>query len=170
MDRTNVSFAVRLHALDIPPRRWDNGGGLARDLLEGGPPWRWRLSLADITADGPFSPYPGVERWFAVVEGDGVELLIDGQPAVIRPLDPPLVFDGRVAPHCRLLGGPVRALNLMLRDGARGVLRRAGRSVAWSEEWPLRGHFASNGLVLDWEAPPGPLAALGEGVWIGVAP
>lgn len=164
-----TDYRTRLRALDLPARPWDNGGGVTRDLVAGGDPWRWRLSLADIAADGPFSAYPGVERWFAVAEGAGVELTIGGVAAVIRPLDPPLVFDGAAAPHCRLLDGPVRALNLMLR-GARGVMRRAGTGVTWSEDWPLRGHFANGALTLDWDAPPGPLAAHGEGCWIGVAP
>lgn len=159
----------RLQALDVAPRRWDNGGGLTRDLVCDADPWRWRLSLADIGADGPFSRMPGVQRWFAVAEGAGVELLLGGVPTVVRPLDPPLVFDGDEAPPCRLLGGPVRALNLMLR-GARGLLRRAGSGVIWSEDWPLRGHFSNAGLALEWRLPPGPLAARGEGCWIGIAP
>lgn len=163
------AFATHLAALARPTRPWDNGGGVTRDLVDDGhASWRWRLSLADIDADGPFSAMPGVERWFAVADGEGVALTIDGTPMVVRPLDPPLVFDGALAPHCQLLNGPVRALNLMLRDGARGVLRRAGRGVVWSEDWPLRGHFVNAGLVLDWGAPPGPLAARGEGCWIGV--
>jgi hypothetical protein len=36
--------------------------------------WIVRVSVADITTDGPFSAYPGVERWFAVLDGGGVEL------------------------------------------------------------------------------------------------
>ena len=59
-----------------PPQPWRNGGGVTRELLawpDGGD-WRVRVSVADIDADGPFSAFPGVERWFAVLEGAGVAL------------------------------------------------------------------------------------------------
>lgn len=164
---------ITVHADTVPPVPWKNGGGTTRELLAGpagAPDWRWRLSLAEVAADGPFSAYPGVERWFAVVDGDGVELLLDGAPMVLRPHDPPLVFDGAAAPACRLLAGPTRDLNLMLRGGARGVLRRAGSAVRWTEDWPLRGHFDTGTRTLRWALPPGPLEAPGAGYWIGVSP
>lgn len=157
----------------MAPRRWDNGGGWTRDLVDdatASADWRWRLSLADIDADGPFSEMPGIERWFAVTEGAGVVLDFGGTAMEVRPLDPPLVFEGSPAPQCRLLGGPVRALNLMLRHGARGAMRRAGTDVLWSEDWPLRGHYLNAEACLHWGAPAGPLAARGEGCWIGVRP
>ena len=71
----------RLVALaDTPPVPWRNGGGLTRELLawpDGGD-WAVRVSVAEIEADGPFSTFPGVERWFAVLEGGGVALTIAG--------------------------------------------------------------------------------------------
>jgi hypothetical protein len=69
----------------VPPTPWKNGGGVTRELLAGRLRRRWtvRVSVAEIEADGPFSSFPGVERWFAVLEGGGVALTIDG---VERPL------------------------------------------------------------------------------------
>lgn len=54
---------------DVAPQRWRNGGGVTRELLSrpAGNSWQVRVSVADIDADGPFSPFPGVERWFSVV-------------------------------------------------------------------------------------------------------
>jgi environmental stress-induced protein Ves len=45
---------------DAEPQPWRNGGGVRRDLLEGpdAADWLWRVSVADIGADGPFSSYP----------------------------------------------------------------------------------------------------------------
>ena len=51
---------------------WRNGGGVTRELLRlAARPATGsvRVSVADIEADGPFSPFPGVERWFAVLRG-----------------------------------------------------------------------------------------------------
>ena len=46
---------------------------MTRELLaEPAPNWRWRISVADIQGSGAFSAYPGVSRWFAVVQGAGV--------------------------------------------------------------------------------------------------
>lgn len=160
---------ITVRADDVPPQPWKNGGGLTRHLAADaeGDAWRWRISLAEVGRDGPFSAYPGVERWFAVVDGAGVELTLDGTPMVLRPHDPPLVFDGAAAPACRLLAGATRDLNLMLR-GVKGVMRRAGASVIWTEDWPLRGHFDLASRTLRWALPAGPLHADGPGYWIGV--
>ncbi len=107
---------VALH--DTPSTPWRNGGGFARDLLAwpDGADWRLRISVAEIERDGPFSAYPGIERRFAVVLGGGVALTIDGVEHLCRPGDEALQFSGAAGVGCRLLGGPSRALNLLLRD------------------------------------------------------
>lgn len=161
-----------IDAESVSPRPWRNGCGRTRELVAGpgDRAWRWRVSLADIEADGPFSAFPGVRRWFAVVRGGGVELAFDGETRRLGPDDDPIAFDGAAAPGCRLPGGPTRDLNLMLADGTAGTMRRAQRGECWAEEWPLRGFFDTAALVLHWELPPGALTADGDGLWIGVAP
>ena len=59
--------AVRLDQVTAQP--WRNGGGLTRELLAwpGGEDWRLRLSVAQVTQDGPFSQFGGVQRWFSVL-------------------------------------------------------------------------------------------------------
>jgi len=158
-----------VRADDVAPVPWKNGGGLARDLLFWPTPgdWQVRISLADIAADGPFSAYPGVRRWFAVVEGAGVALDFEGGARTQREGDEPLAFDGGDAPVCRLLAGPTRDLNLMLSGSTRGVLHFGSR---WDEDWPLRGRFDIPTRTLEWGLPPGPLQAAGPALWIGVAP
>jgi environmental stress-induced protein Ves len=109
-----------IEAERISPMPWKNGGGSTRELLTvpapagSGAPWQLRLSLADIRRDGPFSPFPGITRWFAVLEGAGVELHWPGS-TLRRTLDDlPLRFGGGDPPACRLLAGPTRDLNLMV--------------------------------------------------------
>ena len=57
---------------------WKNGGGVTRELLTWpvADDWRVRVSIADVERDGRFSSFPGVRRWFAVLEGEGVRLRI----------------------------------------------------------------------------------------------
>jgi hypothetical protein len=93
--------------------------------------WALRLSVAEIERDGPFSAFPGVDRWFAVLSGSGVRI---GEPfQTITAGSSPLQFDGATAPQCMLIDGPTRDLNLMLRRN------RAGGSMARvtsHHEWP----------------------------------
>ena len=72
-----MSGAPRIvHIDDVRAQPWKNGGGLTRELLAwpSRDAWSVRVSVADIERDGPFSPFPGVERWFTVLEGAGVVL------------------------------------------------------------------------------------------------
>lgn len=84
--------------------------------------WNLRLSVADIEQDGPFSRFPGVQRWFAMLRG---AVQLEGLPGInpaCRPGDLPRHFDGALAVDCRVQQPAAKALNLMLR-GLRGRLQ-----------------------------------------------
>jgi len=136
---------TQIDSAAVAPQAWRNGGGRTRELLAwpAGPDWRLRLSLADIDADGPFSAFAGVQRWFAVIEGAGVVLGLAAGTQCLTPQSEPMCFDGAEAPGCRLVNGPTRDLNLMLRGGARGRLQRAASGAPWSEAWPWRACFSA---------------------------
>lgn len=130
---------------DAAPQAWRNGGGSTRELLAwpSNGEWQLRISVAEIAADGPFSSYEGVQRWFAVIEGSGVVLSFGGGEHERRPAGDALRFDGAEAPACRLIDGPTRDLNLMLRNGVRGTLQRAYADVPWEEAWGWRAAFTT---------------------------
>lgn len=48
----------------LPPEPWKNGGGVTRTLAVDGQAAvpRWRVSIADIEQDGPYSRFPGYDR------------------------------------------------------------------------------------------------------------
>jgi environmental stress-induced protein Ves len=124
---------IRLVRFDqVAPQRWRNGGGWTRELLAWPSPqdWRARVSVADIEADGPFSSFPGVQRFFAVLQGAGVELTIDGATRRVGRDDVAVNFAGAAATTCRLLEGPTRDLNLMVR-GAHGAMARVAPGRPW---------------------------------------
>ena len=129
---------------DTPPQRWRNGGGVTRELLKWPAQRDWcvRVSVADIEDDGPFSAFLGVERWFCVLEGAGVELTVSGTQTRLRAGDAPLCFDGGAATSCRLIDGPTRDLNLMLR-GATGAMTLARHAEPWSPRAAMGGLFAA---------------------------
>jgi uncharacterized protein len=135
---------LRINAEQRTAQPWQNGGGRTRELLArpAGPDWTLRVSLADIEADGPFSSFPGVQRWFAVVQGGGVLLRFAAVELQVRAGDAPICFDGADAPGCALIDGPTRDLNLMLRDGV-GAMRLVRAGEPWNERFAERGLFTA---------------------------
>ena len=106
---------------------WKNGGGRTAEIaawpVGGDEGFAWRVAIAEIDRDGPFSPYPGVDRTFVLLDGDGVVLAHDDQEVQLTAPHEPYRFAGESAITCRLVGGPSRAYNLMLRrDRAHGTL------------------------------------------------
>jgi uncharacterized protein len=66
---------VRRHQ-DYRRMPWKNGGGETAEIAvfpEGATldDFDWRISMATVSADGPFSLFPGVDRTLSVLEGDG---------------------------------------------------------------------------------------------------
>jgi len=129
---------------DVAPQRWRNGGGVTRELLAWPKPaaWRVRISVAEVESDGPFSSFPGVERWFVVLDGHGVELNVAGTTHRLTADSPPLRFSGDAATSCRLVQGATRDLNLMLR-GVRGGMFAAAAGQPWRPRAAQCGLFAA---------------------------
>lgn len=82
----------------------------------GGEPVEWRISVAEIERDGPFSDYSGYDRTI-VAEDEGFILEFeDGERVEVEPLAP-FSFAGERAVLCRLRGSRASAFNVMtLRD------------------------------------------------------
>ncbi|WNO75173.1 HutD family protein [Streptomyces sp. AM8-1-1] len=99
---------------------WKNGGGTTREVAiapdgAGTDDFDWRISLADVGVDGPFSAFPGVERILTVADGAGMELTVGGERTVADRRYRPYAFPGDVPTDGRLLGGPVVNFNVMYR-------------------------------------------------------
>ena len=172
------------------PQPWRNGGGVTRELLAWPAPaeWQVRLSVADVQAAGPFSRFEGVERWFAVLEGEGVVLALAGVEHRLTRTDPPFRFDGGVPVHCTLPSGATRDFNLMAPPGRSRMERVHGRVGVHAVPGTLLavyahatpGHVAFHGKTFD--VPPRHLAWTlvasaasgsytgGDALWIEVRP
>ena len=113
-----------------PSQPWRNGGGVTRELLAwpDAVDWRVRMSVADVQSDGPFSRFDAIERWFAVLAGEGVVLRIDAEEHRLTPASEPLRFDGAAAVHCSLIAGATRDFNLMAPPGRAELRRVRGRT------------------------------------------
>ncbi|MEU6890358.1 HutD family protein [Streptomyces sp. NPDC046557] len=156
-----TSGGVRvLRAADRPAASWKNGGGVTREIAAGPEgagmeDFLWRVSLADVTADGPFSAFPGVDRTLTLAEGAGMDLTIGGERRLVDERFVPQHFPGGHPTECRLLGGPVVNFNVMYRT-----------EVVEAEVAVVRGDLAlavpprATLLVVALDGP----AALGDGV------
>jgi len=133
----------------VEPQPWRNGGGLTRELLAwpSRDHWALRISVADIRADGPFSAFPGVDRWFAVLEGNGVKLQLPGGSQRVEIDSAPLHFRGEHAPDCTLIDGPTRDLNFMVRRG-NGMMQRAVPGMDFCSPAAARALFCADPVTL----------------------
>lgn len=98
---------------------WRNGLGstleIARDTATTATDFGWRVSLADVTQSGAFSPFAGMTRIISVIEGAGMRLHVDGE--ITAPLGcwQAFFFSGDAQVSCELLDGPIRDFNLIYR-------------------------------------------------------
>lgn len=103
---------------------WKNGGGETVEVIvhpEGASlsDFGWRVSMAIVASDGPFSVFPGIDRTLAVLTGDGMALSIEGLgERLLTPESAPLPFPAEAPTAARLTGGPITDLNVMTRRGA----------------------------------------------------
>jgi uncharacterized protein len=114
-----------LHYTAMP---WKNGAGTTLEITKEGAgedgEYDWRLSLAQIDADGPFSVFPGYRRIITVLQGDGMVLTVDGTDSGELGPYQPFGFEGAATVNCRLLGSAIEDFNLIYRpDRVRASLR-----------------------------------------------
>ncbi len=107
---------------------WKNGGGSTKQLLiwpKGADlsNFDFRISIATISSDGPFSLFHGIGRQLCILEGEGVKLHIKGNDLgqsdeiVLRPNDPPFCFSGETQIESKLLDNQILDFNVMTRRG-----------------------------------------------------
>lgn len=108
-----------LRSADYRRMPWKNGGGetveiavspAAADFAS----MDWRLSMATVASDGPFSSFPGIDRTLSVLSGT-IRLTIDGNVVDLMEMSPPHRFPGDATTQGAVLRGPVTDLNVMTR-------------------------------------------------------
>ena len=98
---------------------WRNGAGVTHEIAvdpstgDSAAPFRWRLSMADLAGDGPFSEIPDVDRVLVLLAGDGVELRIGGAEPAPLGRHEAIAFPGDVPTSLTMHPGAGRDLNLM---------------------------------------------------------
>ena len=102
---------------------WKNGGGETTEIAvfpqgAGMDNFLWRVSMARVATDGPFSSFPEIDRSLTLLDGDGMTLRVAGRDDVhLTMQSPPYAFPGDAATEGILTGGPILDLNVMTRRG-----------------------------------------------------
>ena len=162
---------------DTRPSPWKNGGGTTRELLAWPDPddWTVRMSVAQVDADGPFSRFEGITRWFAVLSGAGVRLHMrdTDQHHSLDRSSAPLQFDGALALDCRLLDGPTQDFNLMVRSARHPWTRmqRVQGQTTWQGNAPSLLAVWANAApaLLEWPGQAALVIAPGTLAWATTA-
>ncbi|WP_377846056.1 HutD family protein [Bosea sp. UC22_33] len=113
-----------IRAADCKVMPWKNGGGTTTEIAvapEGGSlgDFDWRISMAHVGADGPFSSFPGIDRTLSVLTGNGIRLAFgDGETVSLDRATAPFSFAADRAVDGVLVDGAIDDLNVMSRRGA----------------------------------------------------
>ncbi|PYE46546.1 hypothetical protein DFI02_101689 [Rhizobium sp. PP-F2F-G20b] len=103
---------------------WKNGGGETVEIAvfpadASMETFGWRVSMASVATDGPFSVFPGVDRTLSILDGHGMVLDISGRtPVTLTARDAPYAFPADAATEATLVDGAITDLNVMTRRGA----------------------------------------------------
>ncbi|MFZ1662625.1 MAG: HutD family protein [Paracoccaceae bacterium] len=99
---------------DFQTQPWKNGGGITHEIAreDAAGSLLWRLSIAEVASDGPFSAFTGLSRILTVIDGAGLWLDTPHGRLDALPLRP-LPFSGDLPVSSRMIDGPIRDFNLI---------------------------------------------------------
>ena len=171
-----------VRCVDWTDTPWRNGGGVMHEIVQcpgADGALLWSVGVADIVSPGPFSHFPGMDRFTALLTGGGLELEVDGQAMAVSAEMRLIFYPGDRPTRCVPVAPPLQVLNLMVarghakvfmrlvQIGAQTVFGGVGSSVVvFCTEGRLT--CANEDLgVFDCAFADGPLMCLGEGrAWV----
>jgi environmental stress-induced protein Ves len=109
-----------LRAADYRTMPWKNGMGSTTEIaihpadakLDN---FDWRISMAQVASDGPFSSFAAIDRTLLVLEGNGIDLTVAGDGPVRIDRATIHSFPGDQPTSARLVDGAIVDLNVMSR-------------------------------------------------------
>ena len=179
-----MTSAERLELSALPATPWKNGGGTTREIAAFPPgagfdTFGWRLSVAEVERDGPFSAFPGIDRTIALLRGAGMRLrdLVRGDEHALTAAGVPHAFAGEASIDARLVDGATSDFNVMTRRGqwsakverlqsrARVAAADALLLLAGAGLWEAEAHgVLEPGAMLLWRGPIAPVTVAPAGI------
>jgi environmental stress-induced protein Ves len=150
-----------IRAADCLVMPWKNGGGTTTEIAVAPAgaslsDFDWRISMAHVGQDGPFSSFPGIDRTLSVLTGAGITLAFgDREHVRLDRTSAPYPFAADRAVDGVLVDGPIDDLNVMSRRGRwrHRVERLSGAGSLTASEGLLvlvarKGEWLANGAAL----------------------
>jgi environmental stress-induced protein Ves len=113
---------IKLDSQNYQRKPWKNGGGESRQVLIYPPNsdldnFGYRITIANVASDGPFSRFEGVDRSLLLLSGDGISLHFKDNitPIFLNPASKLLQIAGEDEIDCGLIGSEVIDFNVMTR-------------------------------------------------------
>jgi len=170
-----LPMMVPFQLASLPVTPWKNGGGETREIIcvpAPDAPFLWRASIATLQADGPFSPFPGVDRVITLLAGQPLRLCGENinQPLALWQ---PWAFPGEWALSSVGIVEPGLDFNIMTQRGRASATVQMvsspqhpatdGVAYVLQGEWDLAGRRCAAGSGLCWRGEsPGDLRPLGS--------
>ena len=109
----------KIPSKDLIMMPWKNGGGMTTEIARGDAEtknrdWGWRVSIAVVETNSPFSIFKGIERTMSIIEGNGMDLDSPDGKNFSLDLFKVVKFDGETALKGRLRHGSVKNFNVMV--------------------------------------------------------
>lgn len=152
---------------------WKNGGGRTWEIHRQpahGDAWLWRMSVADIERDGPFSAFPDCDRELILLSGEGMQLGFGTHSSAVLPPYGQIRFAGEHTPDCHLIDGATRDFNAIWQRDAMHIScqRRAMTGSLWCIAEPGVSWFVYmlSGSARIKDDPQSPLASTGDALWL----
>lgn len=116
---------------------WQNGLGQTAEVARfpaTATPFEWRISIAQVTGNNPFSLFPGVDRTIVQLTGPAMTLTHPtlNHHETLQPLTP-YAFSGDVETSATV-AGPATDFNVMVR---RGIWHKAVESLHLQPQQPM---------------------------------
>ena len=97
---------------------WANGRGTSFEVARRGETeWVWRVAIAPVIEDGPFSSLPGVDRQLVVMDESALDVTVDGVTTRVGQGEV-LSFAGESVVSAKVPQGPTRDCGVMVRRGS----------------------------------------------------
>lgn len=105
------------NSCDFKEMPWKNGGGVTTELfckIDQDNRLLFRISMAKVSSNGPFSFFPHINRALLLLSGNGFKLSGTKTQTTLTLNSPALYFSGEEAIECELIEGECLDFNVMI--------------------------------------------------------
>ena len=152
---------------------WKNGGGTTAEIFrfpEHSELWDWRVSVAEVAADGPFSAFVGYQRSLTLLSGEGMRLQFADRLVELLPPHQSICFSGEENVSAELIDGATTDFNAIWRRDLFDI--QVERRAMLGSQWFIREpnvcwfYYFLSGHGRIKSDPDSPQISAGDSIWL----